>query len=109
VKRIRPLALGPFDYDKPNLTNMLWVSEGFTVYFEFLMLARAGLMTQEELLEAIGKGIASYENNTGHFFQSATQSSYETWGQGPFGRRGEGISKTISYYEKGPCWDGCWI
>jgi predicted metalloprotease with PDZ domain len=66
------------------------------------MLARAGLMTQEELLEALGKSIASYENNTGHFFQSATQSSYETWEQGPFGKRGEGISKTISYYEKGP-------
>ena len=59
-------------------------------------------MTQEELLEALGKSIASYENNTGHFFQSATQSSYETWEQGPFGKRGEGISKTISYYEKGP-------
>jgi predicted metalloprotease with PDZ domain len=102
VKRIRPLALGPFDYDKPNLTNMLWVSEGFTVYYEYLMLARAGLMTQEELLEALAKSIASYENNTGHFFQSATQSSYETWEQGPFSKRGEGLSKTISYYEKGP-------
>ena len=102
VKRIRPLALGPFDYGKPNLTNMLWVSEGFTVYYEFLMLARAGLMTQGELLEALGKSIASYENKTGHLFQSATQSSYETWEQGPFGGRGEGISKTISYYEKGP-------
>jgi predicted metalloprotease with PDZ domain len=92
----------PFDYDKPNLTNMLWFSEGFTVYYEFLMLARAGLMTQEELLEALGKSIASYENNTGRLFQSATQSSYETWGQEPFSRRGDGISKTISYYEKGP-------
>jgi predicted metalloprotease with PDZ domain len=102
VKRIRPLALDPFDYDQPNLTTMLWVSEGFTVYYEYLMLARAGLMTQEELLEALGHNIAAYENSTGHLFQSATQSSYETWEQGPFGGRGEGISKTISYYEKGP-------
>ncbi len=102
VKRIRPLALGPFDYDKPNLTNMLWVSEGFTVYYEYLMLARAGLMAQKELLEAIGKNIAAYENGTGRLFQSATQSSFESWTQGPFVKRGEGIGKTISYYDKGP-------
>jgi predicted metalloprotease with PDZ domain len=102
VKRIRPVALGPFDYDKPNLTNMLWVSEGFTVYYEYLMLARAGLMTQQELLQALGRNIAAYENSTGRFFQSATQSSFESWTQGPFVKRGEGISKTISYYDKGP-------
>ncbi len=102
VKRIRPLALGPFDYDKPNLTNMLWVSEGFTVYYEYLMLVRAGLMTQKELLDALARNIAAYENSTGRLFQSATQSSFESWTQGPFVKRGEGVVKTISYYDKGP-------
>jgi predicted metalloprotease with PDZ domain len=102
VKRIRPVALGPFDYDGPNLTNMLWVSEGFTVYYEYLLLARAGLMNQDELLDAFRKDIAAYENNTGHLFQSATTSSHDTWTQGPFGGRGRGgISKSISYYNKG--------
>ena len=42
VKRIRPLALGPFDYDQENLTNMLWVSEGLSVYYQDLVLVRAG-------------------------------------------------------------------
>ena len=101
VKRIRPLALGPFDYSQPNLTNMLWVSEGFTVYYEYLLLCRAGLMTGEEFLEAIGKIIAAQENNPGRFFQSATQSSYNTWTQGPFGAKRPGLRKTISYYDKG--------
>jgi predicted metalloprotease with PDZ domain len=102
VKRIRPIALGPFDYDQANLTNMLWVSEGFTVYYEMLMVARAGLMTQGELLESFRKNIVAYDGNTGHLFQSATQSSYATWKQGPFGgRRGGGIFKTVSYYDKG--------
>jgi predicted metalloprotease with PDZ domain len=102
VKRIRPAALGPFDYDKANQTNMLWVSEGFTCTYEYLMVARAGLMNQEELLAAFQKDIAAYENNTGHLFQSATQSSWTTWSQGPFGGRGRGgISKSISYYNKG--------
>lgn len=101
VKRIRPIALGPFDYDKPNRTNMLWVSEGFTSYYEMLMLRRSDTMTEEELFHEIGSTIASVENKTGRLFQSATQSSFESWEQGPFGGRGQGIVKTISYYSKG--------
>jgi len=102
VKRIRPVALGPFDYDKANLTNMLWVSEGFTSYYEYLMVARAGFMNQAELLDSFRREVAAYENNTGHLFQSATQSSWDSWTQGPFGGRGRGgVSKSISYYSKG--------
>jgi predicted metalloprotease with PDZ domain len=102
VKRIRPIALGPFDYDKANLTNMLWVSEGFTSYYEYVMVARAGFMNQDELLDSYRREIAAYENSTGHLYQSATQSSWITWAQGPFGGRGRGgITKSISYYNKG--------
>lgn len=102
VKRIRPVALGPFDYDKANLTNMLWVSEGFTSYYEYLMVERAGFMSRDELLNSFRNEIAAYEGNTGHLFQSATQSSYGSWTQGPFGGRGRtGVVKSISYYSKG--------
>ena len=48
VKRIRPIALGPFDYDRENYTRMLWVSEGFTVYYEDLLLVRNGFTPREE-------------------------------------------------------------
>jgi predicted metalloprotease with PDZ domain len=102
VKRIRPVALGPFDYDRANETNMLWVSEGFTVYYEYLMLARSGRMTLDELLVALGRNMAAYENTPGRLFQSATASSRETWTQGPFGRQEGRVRKTISYYDKGP-------
>ena len=102
VKRIRPHALGPFDYQGENRTHMLWVSEGFTVYYEYLILRRAGLMTEGELLNALRANIAAYENQPGHRFQSATQASYETWSDGPFGRTGDEAYKTISYYQKGP-------
>lgn len=103
VKRIRPIALGPFDYDRPNYTDMLWVSEGFTSYYANLMVARAGLMNRGELLDAFRREIAAYENSTGRLFQSAAQSSRETWTQGPFGGRARdgGIVKSISYYSKG--------
>ena len=101
VKRIRPIALGPFDYGRENVTNMLWVSEGFTTYYEYLMLARAGLVTLQEVLDQMGRIIANVEGNTGRLFQSAAESSRLTWSQGPFGGRGGGLRRTISYYDKG--------
>lgn len=102
VKRIRPVELGPFDYAKENKTNMLWVSEGFTVYYEYLILKRAGLTNEEDVLKAFQSNIIAYENKPGHLFQSATQASYDTWSDGPFGRIGDEVNKTISYYDKGP-------
>jgi predicted metalloprotease with PDZ domain len=99
VKRIRPLALGPFDYDQENLTNMLWVSEGLSVYYQDLILVRAGLMTREQYLTKMGGAIAAFENATGHYYQSATESSQNTWnsGSGVGGDR----TTTISYYNNG--------
>ncbi|MFB3853745.1 MAG: M61 family metallopeptidase [Vicinamibacterales bacterium] len=101
VKRIRPIALGPFDYGRENVTSMLWVSEGFTSYYQHIVLARAGLMTLEEVLDQMGRTIAAVENNTGRLFQSVAESSQRSWEQGPFGGRGTGLRKSISYYDKG--------
>ena len=99
VKRIRPLALGPFDYDQENLTNMLWVSEGLSVYYQDLVLVRAGLMTREQYLAKMAAAIGTFENASGHHYQSATESSQNTWnsGSGVGGDR----NTTISYYNNG--------
>lgn len=99
VKRIRPLALGPFDYDQENLTNMLWVSEGLSVYYEDLVLVRAGLMTKEQYLTKMAAAIGAFENSSGRHYQSATESSWNTWnsGSGVAGDR----NTTISYYNNG--------
>jgi predicted metalloprotease with PDZ domain len=99
VKRIRPVELGPFDYQRANRTNLLWVSEGFTVYYEYMLLKRAGITSAGDLFNALEKNIAAYENTTGHLYQSLTEASYETWSDGPFGGS---LEKTISYYDKGP-------
>jgi predicted metalloprotease with PDZ domain len=100
VKRIRPIALGPFDYDHENYTRMLWVSEGITVYYEDIILNRAGLLTRSEVLERAGRNIARYENVPGHLFQSATESSFDTWIKF-FNREPNLVTTTISYYDKG--------
>lgn len=98
VKRIRPVALGPFDYSRPNRTDGLWLSEGLTVYYEGVLLNRAGLMTGTQVLEKWQSIIQGYENNSGKTKQTLAESSLHTWEDGPFGKRGE----TISFYEKGP-------
>jgi predicted metalloprotease with PDZ domain len=34
VKRIRPVQMWPYDYARENETPLLWISEGFTTYYE---------------------------------------------------------------------------
>ncbi|WP_173002954.1 M61 family metallopeptidase [Chitinophaga sp. SYP-B3965] len=97
VKRIRPIELGPFDYDNGSKTRLLWISEGFTVYYEYLMVKRAGLTTPEDVYKALSTNIRAYESKPGRLEQSVAAASYETWADGPFGRSGG-----VSYYDKGP-------
>jgi predicted metalloprotease with PDZ domain len=97
VKRIRPIALGPFNYDRENFTSMLWESEGFTSYYQDLLVERAGLMTPAQYFATLTNNISAYENSPGHRFQSAAQSSIDTWIRGD-----DASNTTISYYNKGP-------
>jgi len=99
VKRIRPLALGPFDYDQEALTDLLWVSEGLSVYYQDLLLVRAGLMSRQQYLDKMAAALATFENADGRNYQSATESSQNTWntGSGVGGDR----NITISYYNNG--------
>ena len=100
VKRIRPVELGPFDYSHENPTEMLWVAEGFTVYYEYLVLNRAGLINREETLEKLSRVIATFENKHGRQLQPATQSSFDTW-LNFFDRNNHTFNTTISYYDIG--------
>lgn len=102
VKRIRPFELGPFDYDKENRTNQLWISEGLTVYYEYIVLRRAGLADEPTMLQNFERNITAHEKNPGRLHQSLQQASYKTWRDGPFGTSGDEKGKTISYYDKGP-------
>jgi predicted metalloprotease with PDZ domain len=102
VKRIRPYELGPFDYDRENKTNLLWESEGLTVYYEYLIVKRAGLVNEQVFFNNLEGSINAFENSPGRVYQSLTQASFMTWSEGPFGRQGEDANKSISYYDKGP-------
>jgi len=101
VKRIRPIELGPFNYDKGSPTTMLWISEGFNNYYDELIVKRAGIISQEEYLKEVQERINSYENKPGRKFQTAADASYNTWADGAYGRTDDDAYKTISVYEKG--------
>lgn len=100
VKRIRPVALGPFNYDQENYTRMLWVSEGGTEYFSNLIVQRAGFVTPDGYLADLSNGIGRVENTPGNKQQSAAESSYDAWIK--YYRPNENSANTgISYYDKG--------
>lgn len=102
VKRIRPFELGPFDYDQGSRTNLLWVSEGLSVYYEYMIVKRAGLVDEETLLAEFSKNLNTVENNPGRHFQSLAQASYNTWQDGPFGTQREEKEKRFLIMTKAP-------
>src|SRR5215217_782351 len=100
VKRIRPDALGPFDYTQENYTKVLWVAEGITDYYADLVLRRAGLISENEFLNATARSIKSLQNTPGRLVQSVEESSFDAWIK--YYRQDENsVNSQISYYDKG--------
>jgi predicted metalloprotease with PDZ domain len=75
VERIRPKTLEPFDFSKANMSDELWVSEGFTQYYGSLLLARAGLMKQDQFLSSQGFYFFGMMNNNGGKYFTPIQAS----------------------------------
>jgi predicted metalloprotease with PDZ domain len=100
VKRLRPEALGPFDYDTENYTRSLWIVEGITDYYSDLAIVRAGLMNREEYLEALSNQIESLQTTPGRLVQSVEEASFDAWIK--YYRQNENsVNAQISYYTKG--------
>ncbi len=100
VKRIRPDALGPFDYENENYTKLLWVAEGMTAYYEAVLLRRAGLISAEDLLETKAGMIKQLQARPGRFQTSLESASIDAWIK--YYRQDENaINNQISYYDKG--------
>ena len=100
VKRLRPIELGPFDYEKQPRTTGLWVAEGVTVYYDALLTARAGLAAPRDYLARLSGNIDRLQKSPGRLAQTLEQASLDVW-TGSFSGLGGG-SRTISYYVKGP-------
>ena len=100
VKRVRPIQLGPFDYDKEVYTDMLWIAEGITSYYDDKTLHRIGLYDDEEYLGILASQINRLENSPGKDIMSLAHSSMLAWVKAYLPTE-ESMNTTVSYYNKG--------
>src|SRR5258706_8572294 len=100
VKRIKPAAFVPYDLTQENYTSLLWLFEGFTSYYDDLILVRGGLIKEDEYLGLLGKVIGGVLRGSGRLKQSVAESSFDAWVK--YYRQDENASNAIvSYYTKG--------
>jgi predicted metalloprotease with PDZ domain len=100
VKRIKPAAFAPYDLQAESYTSLLWLFEGFTSYYDDLMLLRSGVIGEPAYLKLLGKTIDSVLRGSGRHKQSVADSSFDAWGK--YYRQDENAPNAIvSYYTKG--------
>ncbi|MDO8385878.1 MAG: peptidase M61 [Polaromonas sp.] len=100
VKRLRPAEFASYDYGTENYTQLLWFFEGFTSYYDDLMLRRAGLIDDAAYLRLLNKTINQVMQTPGRLVQSVAQASFDAWVK--YYRQDENTpNATVSYYTKG--------
>ncbi len=100
VKRIKPAVFAPYDLQVENYTPLLWLFEGFTSYYDDLMLVRSGIISEASYLKLLGKTAGAVLRGTGRTKQSIAESSFDAWSK--YYRQDENAPNAIiSYYTKG--------
>ncbi|MFC5513279.1 M61 family metallopeptidase [Massilia jejuensis] len=100
VKRIKPAVFAPYDLQVENYTPLLWLFEGFTSYYDDLMLVRAGIIGEPTYFKLLGKTVGSVLRGSGRLKQSVADSSFDAWSK--YYRQDENSPNAIiSYYSKG--------
>ena len=100
VKRLRPAEFTHYDYSAENYTQLLWFFEGFTSYYDDLLLRRAGLIDDATYLKLLNKTINQVLQTPGREVQTAAQASFDAWVK--YYRQDENTANaTVSYYTKG--------
>ncbi len=100
VKRIKPAAFAPYDLSRENHTRLLWIFEGFTSYYDDLMLLRSDVIDRKQYLQILAKQISSVWATPGRHKQSVAESSFDAWTR--YYKQDENASNAlISYYTKG--------
>ena len=100
VKQLRPDAFARYDYTRENYTPLLWFFEGFTSYYDDLLLRRAGLIDDATYLKLLAKTINLVAQTPGRHVQTVAQASFDAWVK--YYRQDENTpNATVSYYTKG--------
>ncbi len=110
VKRLRPAELTQYDYTQENYTQMLWFFEGFTSYYDDLLLRRAGLIDHASYLRLLTKAVQQVLQTPGRTVQTVAQASFDAWIR-YYRPDAHTPNSTVSYYTKGAlvalCLDLC--
>src|SRR6201996_9472276 len=100
VKRIKPAVFAPYDLSVENYPALLWLFEGFTSYYDDLILVRSGLISQDEYFGLLGKVVGGVQRGSGRLKQTVAESSFDAWVK--YYRQDENAPNAIvSYYTKG--------
>ena len=100
VKQLRPDAFARYNYTQENYTTLLWFFEGFTSYFDDILLRHAGLIDNATYIKLLGKTIAQVQQTPGRHVQTVAQASFDAWVK--YYRQDENTpNATVSYYTKG--------
>ena len=100
VKRLRPAEFSRYDYSQENYTELLWFFEGFTSYYDDLLLRRAGLIDDANYLKLLAKATNQVLQTPGRSVQTVAQASFDAWVK--YYRQDENTpNATVSYYTKG--------
>ncbi|MGO4475893.1 M61 family metallopeptidase [Massilia sp. 2TAF26] len=100
VKRIKPAVFAPYDLQVENYTPLLWLFEGFTSYYDDLMLVRSGIISEATYFKLLGKTVSNVWRGSGRTKQSIAESSFDAWTK--YYRQDENAPNAIiSYYTKG--------
>lgn len=100
VKRLKPAEFERFDYSRENYTELLWFFEGFTSYYDDLVLLRSGLIDAPRYLKLLTATLNGVLAAPGRLRQSVAQSSFEAWTK--YYRQDENSpNAVVSYYTKG--------
>lgn len=100
VKRLRPIALGPFDYENENYTTNLWIAEGFTAYYDNLAVRRTQLFPVDHYLGALAADFNTIDNTPGTKLQPLAMASFDAWIKS-YRPDENTVNTSISYYNKG--------
>jgi predicted metalloprotease with PDZ domain len=100
VKRIKPAAFTPYDLERENYTRLLWAFEGITSYYDDLQLVRAGLISESDYLDILGRNITGQLRTAGRMKQTVEEASFDAWIK--YYRPDENSPNAqVSYYVKG--------
>lgn len=100
VKRLRPAEFARYDYGQENYTRLLWFFEGFTSYYDDLLLLRAGLIDRAAYLKLLAKSLNQVWQTPGRHVQPVAEASFDAWVK-YYRPEAHTPNATVSYYAKG--------